>query len=482
MKNKIFKNYIFNSLYQIVNVISPLILVPFLNRRLGADAQGINATISSIVQWFAIFGIMGIQAYGGRKIAMVRDDQNDLNKTFIEIYFMQVLNILLVMIIYFVVVIFINIDKFDLYNYKIIFLIQTLTLVSVGFDITWLFNGVENFKAASIRNITVKIVGMIFIFMFIRTPNDLIKFVLINSVFAVLGQTIMWIQVPKIITEFKFPKFSGVYDHFIPNIHYFIPTLATSVYVVLDQTMLGLMSDPKNASFYQQSQRIVKMFLFFITSIGTVMVPRLSNIFAKGEIGTVKQYVNKTLKIALFLSFPMMFGLMAVGPHLEWYFSEEYKIACELIAFSSPLILFISLSDVFGIQYLTSVGKINVMRNTVLIGAVVNLVLNTLLIPRYGAYGAAIGSMGAEFVITAIQFMFVRKLLDFKGVSSSFIKYLIFGLVMYLGASYITLLMEPGIMMTLIQIFVGMVIYFTLIVLSRDNLFFELQSRLIKKT
>ena len=219
LDRKLFVNYFYNILYQVVTILVPLITVPYTTRVIGDVGLGVNAFSASIVQWFTIFGIMGISKYGIRTIGAIRDDRKELSNTFFEIFFIQLVNLFIMFIFY---MIFITVYTTD---YKTIYMIQGITLFVTMFDITWFFLGIEEFKIASLRNILIKITGIILIFTFVKSKDDLIIFILINVLTALFGQFIMFIQLPKFIDKVKISISSAYHNHFKQNLILFIAAL-----------------------------------------------------------------------------------------------------------------------------------------------------------------------------------------------------------------------------------------------------------------
>jgi O-antigen/teichoic acid export membrane protein len=453
----------------------PLITVPYTTRVLGADLLGVNNFYASIVQWFVIFGIMGINIYGNRQIARVRDDKNELSKTFFEIYLMQMINLFTVGIIF---LLFVYITNFD---YRNIMLIQGITLLSVMFDITWFFYGVEDFKKAALRNMFIKVLGVALIFLLVKGHDDFVTFVLINTVTAVFGQIIMWVQLRKYI-GFSKVTLKGAYSHFKPNLTLFVPQIAISIYVVLDQTMIGILSEEANVAFYTNSQRFVKMFLVFITSIGAVMLPRIANTFHKGDVEQVNKYISTTLRLALYLAIPMMFGMMSVAPFfINWFLPVEFEVVGPLIVITAPIILAISISNVFGVQYMIPTGMSKEYSISVIVGAFTNLVLNVILIPFFGAFGAAIGSVGAELMVTITQYRFIRSKIDLKVSISSVVKYLVSATIMLVVVIFIGRNLGSNPVTNVIQAGAGAIIYMGLITLMKEEFHFKIIKKVLKR-
>ncbi len=477
MDNKLFKNYLYNVLYQVFILLTPLITTPYIAKVLGPTMVGINDFSGNIVQWFVLFGILGVNTYGNKKIAEVRDNKKDLSRTFFEIFAMQIFSLCLTSILYFSFVIVMG------HQYQLYMLIQGITLLSVSLDITWFFNGVEDFKKASIRNIIVKIISIICIFTFIKEESDLGLFIFLNSITAVLGQFIMWVQLKQYI-HFEKITLSGVVSHIKPNIAFFIPQIAISVYSQLDMTMLGVLY-PQNIShvaYYGQAQKFVKMFLFFVTAVGSVMLPRIANTASKGDYNQIHVYLQNTYQVALYLSIPMIFGLWAVAEKfIGWFLPEDFSLVGFLIILTSPIILFISLSNVFGTQYMLPTGKMKQYTQSVVGGASINFILNLLLIPSLASVGTVIASVIAECAVTVYQYFAVRKTLVLNYSFKLYYKYLIAGAIMYVVTYFVGTITPNSVKGTCIQIVVGIVVYFSCLTILKDSFHKSLISKVLKR-
>lgn len=468
MDKKLLQNYFYNVLYQILVLITPFITTPYLTRVMGAETLSINSWTANIVQWFVLFGIMGVNTYGNKEIAKVRDNCELLSKTFFEIFFMQFGSMCLSSFVFYIYTLSMGGE------YQLYLLIQSISLLSVSLDITWFFYGVEDFKKASIRNMIVKILGVVLIFAFIKGPEDLTKFILINTCVGVLGQLIMWLQLKQYI-HFVPIQIKGVIKHIKPNIALFIPQIAISIYSVLDITMLGaLYEDIRHVNFYEQAQKFVKMFLFFVTSIGSVMLPRVSNVFYNQKYDLVEKYLNKTMRFALYMSIPMIFGIMSmIQNFIDWFLPLEYSCVGTMIICTSPIILFISLSNVYGTQFLVPTGRIKNYTISVVSGACVNFLINFCLIPSMGAYGAIIGSVIAELTVTLVQWFTVHKILKLNIPFTEIIKVIFASVMMVIP---VTLLGKLGsnLFVNLLQITFGVIVYVVSLLLVKAPFILEL--------
>ena len=464
-KKKIVKNYIYNLLYQILIIIIPIVTTPYLSRILGAENIGIYGYTISILTYFTLIGSLGISKYGQREIAYVQDNRYEKSKTFWELNIIRFITILISSIVFFMI--FCIDGKFALY-YRILL----LELISVMLDISWFFQGIEDFKKVVIRNSLIKILSLFSIFIFVRNKNDLIYYFLIYVASNMLGNISFWLNIEKYIDKINI-KDLNLKQHIKPMISLFIPQIATSIYTVLDKTMLGILeSDIAEVGYYEQSQKIVKVALTFVTALSIVMIPRISNTFANGEKKQINMYMKKSFTFDWFLSCPIMFGIIAISSKfVPWFFGDGYDKIINLLIFSSPIVVFISLSTTIGSQYLTSIKKQNIQALAVTIGAILNVFLNILFIPILKSYGAIIATVIAEFAITIIETIYIIKNTEIKleDIFNDSIKYIVSALIMCLIMKYISLYMNVCILNTLIQILLGGVIYIVVLIMLKDN-------------
>lgn len=477
MDKKLIKNYIYNIMFQLVKIIIPLITLPYTYAHIGAATLGISDFAYNIAGWFILFGVLGVNTYGNREIAKVRDNQDELNRTFWEILWMKMINMSLASICYFVYVIF-----FVTKN-QFIYYLTGLSLLASATDIVWLYYGVEDFKKASIRNIIVKLIGVALILSFVKRPDQLWLYVVFTCGSELIGQLIMFLQLKQYVQYRKVSLKDAYNHHFKATFALFVPTIAISVYTMLDQTMIGFLHSELHLNYYKTSMSFIKMFLYFITSIGEVILPRMTNVYYNSESGEsqAKALINTTMKIAMLLALPMCFGMIGVASYLiPWYAPSALELA-PLIMLGCPIIIFISMSNVTGIQYLVPTGNYSVYSRSVIMGACINALVNLALISSLGAYGAIIGSLIAEFTVTLVQYLSVRKTVKINFMDSSYAKYLsasvimcvvVFGIGKVLGASFMT---------NIIQIGFGVVFYFAFLLITKEELLLTVINKVVKR-
>ena len=272
-KKSITKNYIYNLSYQILIIFLPLITTPYVSRVLGAENVGIYGYTLSIVTYFVLFGALGISMYAQREIAYVQSDIKERSKIFFEIIIFRFITMFVSIFLYYIF--FVNGN-----NYQNYYFILIMELVSTCFDISWFFQGLEEFKKTVIRNIIVKLISFICILVFVKTKNDLSIYILIYVLSNFIGNMSLWMYLPKYIEKIKINELN-IFKHLKPTLWLFIPQIAMQIYTVLDKTMIGtIIEDKSEVGYYEQAQKIVKLCLTLVTSLGIVMVPRMANTFA----------------------------------------------------------------------------------------------------------------------------------------------------------------------------------------------------------
>ncbi len=470
MNRKVIVNYIFTALYQIANIVMSLAIVPYTYAHLTPQVLGISDYAGSIMNWFILFGCLGVNTYGSREIAKVRENKDDLNRTFFEILWMLIIDMSIAMACFYVFIFFSVKENAWIYQ------LTGITMIASALDITWVFNGLEDFKKISLKNIFIKFLGIAGIMLLCKTPEDIGKYVLINACTLIFGQLIMFYQLRKYIKFTKVSLKKAYQKHFFATIRLFIPTIALCVYTMLDQTMIGALYSEEHLTYYKTANGFINQFLNFITAIGTVMLPRVTNVFFNQKDGTSKaeSLIQTTMKIAMMLALPMCFGMIAIVPgFIQWYLPES-PIVGNIIMLVSPIIVFMSLSNVTGQQYMIPVGMFNQYTASIVSGAVVNFLINMFMIPRYGAYGAVVGSIVAEVTVTAIQYYFVQKEISIGFKNRSYFIYLLGSIAMAAVVLLGQRFMPATMIGTLILILCGMAVYALVLIVSKEEMLYRI--------
>lgn len=443
------KNFLYNVLYQILLVILPLVTAPYISRTLGATAVGVYSYTYSVAYYFLLIAMLGIGNHGNRSVAAVRDDREKLNKTFSSIYSLQVMTFSIAILAYsFYLVLFVK-------NNRLIVLLQLIYVTSGLFDIGWLFFGLEQFKLTVARNTLIKISTVVLMFVFVHKPSDLWKYTLIMSAGTLFSQAYLWLYVKKYVS-FKKCSVKEIASNIKPVLILFIPVLAYSIYKVMDKIMLGNMSSYDQVGFYNNAEKIINIPMGIITALGTVMLPRMSNIVANGDKKRVDDYIRISAKLVTLLSSAIAFGLMGVSSVLAPVFFGDEFIACgEIIRLLSVTVFFIAWANVIRTQYLIPNKRDSIYLTSTMVGAILNLIINWMLIPKYQANGAAFGTIVAEFSVMLVQMVAVKNELPMRKYIMLYSPILIIGLTMAVLVDRIGIKLGVSISTLAIQILAG---------------------------
>ena len=419
---KIIKNYLYNLSYQILTIILPIITVPYVTRIFTSEALGNYVFYNSIVSYFSLFAMLGIGVYGTKQIAAA----SDVSSTFWNIYVIQLIASILAISVY-VIAVF-SIPQMG----GIIPLIVGITLFANMIDISWLFSGKEDFKKITIRNVVIRIIGVISIFTFIKSSDDLYLYVFLIVIFDFLGQFVMWVPAKKFI---KRPSFNTkiMKKNLHPIILLFLPQVAISLYVVLDRTLLGLLGSYSDVGIYEQGQKLISILLKVVSSLGVVMLPRVANLLSERKDREAQNMVKFSFILYNLIIFPMIFGLIAVNEVFVKLFLgqnfQDVKYVLYIIVFN---IMFVGWTNILGYQVLVVRNKNKEFMLSTTIPAFVSVAVNIAVIPFFGYIGASITSVVVEILVFAIQWYYSRNIINKKLLfNKDLVKIILSSLVMF---------------------------------------------------
>lgn len=458
-KTRIKKNFIYLLLYQALISLLPFITSPYISRVLGASKIGVYSYVFSVITLFLLFANLGIANYGNRLIAKNRDNKETLNKEFSSLFYLHLILSLIVLLVY-IGFIFL----FEKENI-IIFIIQAVFMVANMLDISWLFWGEEDFKSTTIRNAIIKLITCIFIFVFVKKNNGLVTYTVIMSCGTLVSQLILWPFAFKYIKLIKVPT-REVFKHFKKMLALFGAQLAVTLYSYMDKIMLGFMGAMAQLGFYENAWKLIEFPVGFITALGTVMLPKMANLIANEDKKKVEKYIFKSIRFSMLASSAIAFGMMAIAKEFSVKFwGQEFVESGYIIRIMAVCILLMSWNGVIRNQFLIPMEKDREYLRAVVLSAIVNLVMNIILIPKYGARGAAIGTVLSYLTIFFVQNYYARKHLPLKKYFINTIPYIIVGLFMYGFLMIIDSFIPLTILGLFIKIFIGAIIFIIMLLL-----------------
>lgn len=469
-------NFIFNMIGVITNLLFPVIIFPYISRILNPIGIGKVTFVNSISTYFLMFASLGIPLYGVREIAKVRNNQEELQKTVSEIFLLNLITTFVVTILY-----FIGIYLGYLGKEKILLKIMSLNIFFTFMGVEWFYQGIEEYKYITIRGIFFRIISLILIFSLIKKEEDYIIYGLI-TIIPIIGSNILNFFKLKSLIKLSFKKLN-LKKHLKPILTIFSMNLAISIYTNLDSVMLGYKSTETSVGLYSSGIRLVKLILGIVTSLGVVMLPRISNYIQNGMEKELKNILDKAFKFIIFLSFPCFLGLYLTSKEIILIFSGHGFIdAINTMKYLTPIVIFIALSNFVGIQILYPRGEERKVLISVIIGAIINFSLNWVLIPKYAQNGAAISTTIAEGMVLVVQIVLGYRYLRFIKFNFELFKPIIattfMGIMImsfnkyYLNNIYFSLLFK---------MIIGLSSYLIALIILKDEFIYEIFNKILKR-
>ncbi len=471
------KNAFYSVLKVFLSLFFPLITFPYASRILLPEGIGKVNFANSIISYFIMIASLGIGGYATREAAKIRDDKKALTKLFKEIITINLVCCVIAYILFFLSLFLI--PKFNAYHNLLLICSIKILFSVIGID--WVFTANEEFKYITIRSFFIQVFSLIYLFIFVKTKDDLIHYAVFGILTAVGCNLFNFFFVGKYL-DFSYKPVLEIKKHLKAIIVFFGMTIVTSIYTMLDTTMLGFLSNDNQIGYYAASTKLSHMVLSMLTAITSVLLPRLTNYAQKKDNNSFNELVNKSANILILLSIPMTFGLMFLSKSLIILLSgEKYLPAIPAMRILSPLLIVISFGSLAGVQILPAIGKEKISFYSYIAGALTNITLNSILIPKYGAIGAAIGTISAETVVTTIQVFYTRKYIFTKDFFVTFIHTLISALIMTVFILIIEAKINIIILQLLVSFMTGIIIYSLMLLIFRNKFFILYFQKLLNK-
>lgn len=459
----IFKNYIYQFIYQLINIVFPLLTLPYISKVLGAENLGIYTYSFSIITYLVLVSDLGIRNYGSRKIAYCRENEYELKKFFWELFLQKFYISILIFLLSFIYFFYTNKNK--------IFLIQIFYIIISFLDISWLYQGLEDFKKIMLRNLILKLFLLVLIFLCIKEKDDLLKYTKLMIIVNLLGNLILWAKLPIFNIKLKIKKLKP-FSHLKNSFIMFFPQVAITMYTTLDRIMLGSMCDKKYVTYYDISNKIIIVSMVLITTAGSVFLPKISNLYSNNRYEEIRELIKKSLNIFILIMFPLIFGILSVADgFIKLLFDKTYMEVAFLMKVMSITIIFWTLNNITGSHILIPMGRENKITFSVFLGCFINVGLNYILIKKYNALGAVIATIITEGIVTIIQIYFSK---DYFRVSlKTILKSLVSALIMFFILKFISSLY--------LKIFLGGISYILLILFLKEENTLEIWNLFILK-
>lgn len=467
------KNIFLNGINTLTSIVFPVITFPYAARVLLPEGIGAVNFLNSIIAYIVLLTSLGIPMYAVKEVAKYRDDKPKRDRITVEIL---LLSTFLCLIGYVGVCLLAEFIP-QIHRQQALFYVLSLTIVFNTIGVNWFYQAVEDFKFITIRAVIFRTLSATALFTFVKEPSDLLiyGFIIVGS--TVGNNLINFIHLRKHVTISSIcVKDLRIWRHLVPAMQVFILNLIISLYIQLNSIMLGFISGDDAVGYFTAGTRISHIALTIITSLGTVMLPRCSHLIATGDMNGFGIIIRKSLNLTLALSMPMTVGLMVLAAPVTIIFcGAEFSDAIPVLLLNAPVVIFISLTNVMGIQVLYPMDKIKLVIWSVTGGAAINLILNFILIPSLGATGAAWATLFAELVVIFLQMVLGRKCYPFSVRSFFNWKYIVASLIM--GAVVYTenLLLDADWLKVVVGILSGTIVYVLCLYVFKASLFKELK-------
>ena len=467
------RNFVLNLLNTVTGLLFPLITFPYASRILLPSGIGQVQFFQSIIDYIALCTSLGIPLYAVREISKIRNDKTLTSKTTAEIL---LLHAMLTFGGYLIVLILISsVGKIQVDIP--LFMLLSATLIFNAIGVPWFYQAVEDFKYITIRTVAIRIISLFALFILVKTKEDLLYYGAI-TVFANVGSNVFnFFRLRKFIDLNCFDlKSLNPGRHLKPALQIFVLNLIVSIYINLDSVMLGFLKNEQAVGYYSASTRLTKTILGIVTSFGTVLLPRFSNMIGNGQINEFNVLANKAVSFVIALSLPLSIGLgFMATPIIHLFCGPNFDPSILTLQLIAPIILFIGLSGIVGMQILYPQGKERMVIIATAAGAIINFTLNYLLIPQYAQYGAAIATTCAEFLVIAIMLIIGKRHLPFRLLTKQNREYVVASLFMTLFLAVILTFDLTDYQKILLGIPVSCIIYFFYLYWRKDIFVMQLK-------
>lgn len=468
MANSVKINYLFNLINSGSQLLFPLITFPYASRIMLADGIGHVSFFQSIISYISLFTCLGIPMYAIREVAKVRNNAVEMTRTTVEILLLHAFLSILGYVVVAVICMTVTQVQADIP----LFLLLSTTIFFTAIGCEWFYQGIENFKYVAVRGVLVKLISVVLLFFLVKTKEDILWYGA-YSVLGILGGNIFnFIRLRKYLSR-DVIDFRTLHPlkHLKPALHVFALNVIISIYIQMNNVLLGFMKDAEAVGYFTAATKLMVMAMSILGSLGNVMMPHISNLIAVGRMDESKALIQKSYDLVLALAMPLTVGLIFTSPSAILLLSGMDFIPAiltsQIVAFN---ILMVGLSGVMGIQVLYPLGKINIVILSTFIGAITNVLLNILLVPRYGHNGTAIAYMLAEAAVTISMFFIGHKYIPVQFLKKQHLHY-IGGCIVMGGCLHFISLFDLSYINTLIaMISVGGMVYVIVLLLLKDSI------------
>lgn len=472
-------NVILNFINTITGIIFPVITFPYASRILLPDGIGAVNFLTSIVNYIVLFTSLGIPMYAVREVAKHRDNIELRNRITVEITALSIALCLLGYIAVWLLAEFVP----RISEAYALFYILSLSVLFTGIGVNWFYQGIEDFKFITIRAVIIRTLAALSLFLFVKDRDDLLIYGAITVGSTVGNNVINFVHLKKYIRfgQIQWRKLDVV-RHLRPAIHIFVLNLIISIYLNLNSVMLGFMQGDEAVGLYTAGNKIAHIVLSVVTSLGVVMIPRCSNLVEAGNMKEFGAVIGKATRLVMCMALPFTVGLMLLAtPIIRIFCGESFVEAIPVLYWTAPIIIFIGLTNVIGLQVLYPQGKENIVIWSTLGGAVLNLILNLVLIPLYAEIGAAVATFIAELAVLILQIILGYKYFPLKIKDIKYQSYLVATIIMSIAVALVVMATGDMWMQVLVSLLLGGALYVGYLLYVKDDITISMLNVVLKK-
>lgn len=468
--NSLKKNYVLNLAYQLLVIVLPIVTTPYVSRVLQVENIGDISYTTSIATYFGVLGLLGSSVYGQLRVAKERDNKYLVSKTFFEIVSCRILSMTLSIALYCIMMIFVS-EKMSFYIILFIYLFAQMI------DISWFFQGLENFKVIITKNCFIKIIALILIYSVVKRREDVMLYMMILNGSTFIGNLILWFSVKKYICYVRINQWD-ICNTFKQNIIFFIPSIEAVIFVSLDKCMIGWITKSSYENgFYEQANKIYSLVISFITSLSVVVLPRVTYLWADFEKNKVKirETIDRTITFISLIVCPISVGLFCVSANLiNVFLGRGYEGCIPVLKVFSFIIICTSFNSIISNQCIVARGNQVLYNKLLFISSCINVVCNIFLITILMARGAALASAISELILLALNLFLCRGILNFRYIMSNFFRYMLYAIIMGISIMIFDYFFDcDELYKLIIEIGIGVVVYGLQLLFSRDKFIYE---------
>lgn len=456
-KNSVVSNYFFNLVNTVTGLLFPLITFPYAARILMPQGIGLIQFYSSIIEYITLITALGIPLYAVREVARHRDNIEERNRISMEILIFHIALSFIAYLLVYVLLVFSDKIQQDIP----LFLLLSLSIFFNTIAVNWFFQAVEEFQFIAIRSFCIRLLSLVALFLFVHTKDDLLQYAAITVCSGVGASIFNLIRFRALLggTLNCYKKLRPL-RHFKPSLNVFILNLIISIYVNLDSVMLGFLKNDQSVGYYTAAIRLTKVQLGIVSALGTILLPRFSSLIAEGQIEKFISLANNAISYIFALSVPLTTATIILAPKIiNLLCGQEYSSSIIVMQIISPIIIFIGLSGMIGIQILYPLGEESKVIRATLIGAILNFSINVFLIPTYAEHGAAIATFIAEFSVMVVLGILVKRRIPIKFLSKQNFSYFMSSFLLLTVICLIDLLHLTSLLSLIVSFILGSIVY-----------------------